>query len=152
MRVLIIGGTGIISTGITWLLVERGDEVVLYNRGQRKSLVAGGYEVITGDRRDFATFEKQMASAGHFDGVIDMFCFNPAELESAIRAFKGRTDHYVFCSTVDVYTGLLRHHPLGRGRAADDQLAGGQWANWRRVRTIHITTGSLPLGRQPETG
>ena len=128
MRVLIIGGTGIISTGITRLLVERGDEVVLYNRGRRKSLVAGGYEVITGDRRDFAAFEKQMASAGHFDGVIDMFCFNPAELESAIRAFKGRTDHYVFCSTVDVYTGLLRHHPLGRGRAADDQLAGGQRA------------------------
>ncbi len=38
MRVLIIGGTGIISTGITRLLVERGDEVVLYNRGRRKSL------------------------------------------------------------------------------------------------------------------
>ena len=40
MRVLIIGGTGIISTGITRLLVERGDEVVLYNRGTAQ--VAGG--------------------------------------------------------------------------------------------------------------
>ena len=50
MRVLIIGGSGIISTGITRLLVERSDEVVLYNRGQRASQVESGYEAITGDR------------------------------------------------------------------------------------------------------
>ncbi len=28
MRILIIGGTGIISTGITRLLIERGDDVI----------------------------------------------------------------------------------------------------------------------------
>ena len=50
MRVLIIGGTGIISTGITRLLVERGDEVALYNRRQRASQVESGYEAIAGDR------------------------------------------------------------------------------------------------------
>ena len=55
MRILIIGGTGIISTGITRLLVERGDDVVLYNRGQRPSQVEGGYTTITGDRKDFVT-------------------------------------------------------------------------------------------------
>ena len=56
MRVLIIGGTGIISTGITRLLVERGDEVGLYNREQRASQVESGYEAITGDRlaKEFA--------------------------------------------------------------------------------------------------
>ncbi len=31
MRILMIDGTGIISTGITRLLIERGDDVVLYN-------------------------------------------------------------------------------------------------------------------------
>ena len=56
MHVLIIGGTGIISTGITRLLVERGDEVGLYNREQRASQVESGYEAITGDRlaKEFA--------------------------------------------------------------------------------------------------
>ena len=39
MRILIIGGTGIISTGVSRLLIDRGDEVVLYNRGQRLSQV-----------------------------------------------------------------------------------------------------------------
>lgn len=50
MRVLIIGGSGIISTGITRLLVERGDEVALYNREQRASQVENGCEAITGAR------------------------------------------------------------------------------------------------------
>ena len=38
MRVLIIGGTGLISTAITRTLIARGDAVVLYNRGQMGNL------------------------------------------------------------------------------------------------------------------
>jgi uncharacterized protein YbjT (DUF2867 family) len=33
MKILLIGGTGLISTAITHYLVERGDDVTLYNRG-----------------------------------------------------------------------------------------------------------------------
>ncbi|NKB66790.1 MAG: NAD-dependent epimerase/dehydratase family protein [Candidatus Latescibacteria bacterium] len=112
MRVLIIGGTGIISTGITRLLVERGDQVVLYNRGRSASQVAGGYTTITGDRKDFSVFEQRMQEAGTFDCVIDMFCFAPAEAESAVRAFQGRTAQYIFCSTVDVYTKPAAAYPI----------------------------------------
>ncbi len=71
MRILIIGGTGIISTGITRLLVECGDDVVLYNRGQRPPLFQGDYTTVSGDRKDFAAFEKQMADAGTFDIPTD---------------------------------------------------------------------------------
>ncbi len=112
MRILIIGGTGIISTGITRLLIARGDDVVLYNRGRRPSLVEGKYTTITGDRKEFDTFEKQMAEVGHFDCVIDMVCYLPEEAKSAIRAFKGRTAQYIFCSTVDVYTKPAAAYPI----------------------------------------
>jgi nucleoside-diphosphate-sugar epimerase len=112
MRILIIGGTGIISTGITRLLIARGDDVVLYNRGQRPQLFEGNYTTITGDRKDFATFEKQMEEAGTFDCVIDMVCYLPEEAESALRAFKGRTGQYIFCSTVDVYTKPAAAYPI----------------------------------------
>lgn len=37
MRILIIGSTGLISTAITRFLVERGDNVTLYNRGQTEA-------------------------------------------------------------------------------------------------------------------
>ena len=112
MRILIIGGTGIISTGIARLLVERGDDVVLYNRGMSPSLVEGGYDTIKGDRRNLPVFEKQMRETGTFDFVIDMFCFDPDEAESAVRAFSGKTAQYIFCSTVDVYTKPATEYPI----------------------------------------
>ena len=111
-RILIIGGTGIISTGISRMLIEQGYEVVLYNRGQRHSQIGGGYSTITGDRTALAAFEDQMAEAGTFDCVIDMVCYLPEEAESAIRAFTGRTGQYVLCSTVDVYTKPAAAYPI----------------------------------------
>jgi len=112
MRILIIGGTGIISTGIARLLLARGDELVLFNRGIRPSQFAGKYTTITGDRKDFAAFEAQMRAQAPFDCVIDMACFLPEEAQSAIRAFKGRTAQYIFCSTVDVYTKPAAAYPI----------------------------------------
>jgi nucleoside-diphosphate-sugar epimerase len=112
MRVLIVGGTGLISTAITRYLIERGHAVTLYNRGQRESATPDGLARIVGDRANHAAFEAQIAQAGTFDCVIDMICFTPAEAESAIRAFRGRTTQYIFCSTVDVYTKPARRYPI----------------------------------------
>ena len=47
MRVLIIGGTGLISTAITRALVGRGDAVTLYNRGQTEADIPERYNTIT---------------------------------------------------------------------------------------------------------
>ena len=111
MRTLIIGGTGLISTAITRLLVERGDEVTVYNRGQREAPVPAGVKRILGDRKSYASFERQMAEAGPFDCVIDMVCFLPEEAESDVRAFSRRVGQLIFCSTVDVYGKPARGYP-----------------------------------------
>jgi nucleoside-diphosphate-sugar epimerase len=111
MNILIIGGTGLISTPITRFLLERGDTVTLYNRGQREARFSGAVKQIAGNRRDFAAFEKQMAEAGRFDCVIDMVCFRPEEAESAVRAFEGRAGQFIFCSTVDVYSKPATRFP-----------------------------------------
>ena len=112
MRILIIGGTGLISTAITRFLVERGDDVTLYNRGQTEADIPEGYDTITGNRKDYATFEAQMTETGNFDAVIDMIGFIPADVESAIRAFRRRIGQFIFCSTVDVYTKPARRYPV----------------------------------------
>ncbi|MDH5689600.1 MAG: NAD-dependent epimerase/dehydratase family protein [Candidatus Bathyarchaeota archaeon] len=112
MNVLIIGGTGLISTAISRFLIERGDDVTLYNRGVTEMLIPYKPKRILGDRTDYAAFEAQMAKAGPFDCVIDMVCFLPEEAESAIRAFQGRVRQYIFCSTVDVYTKPAEHYPI----------------------------------------
>ena len=116
MRLLVIGGTGLISIAITGLLMERNDDVTLYNRGITESRLPQAPKRIAGDRKDYAVFESQMAEAGSFDCVIDMVCFLPEEAASAVRAFRGRTAQYIFCSTIDVYT-----KPAGRYPIVEDQ-------------------------------
>ncbi len=111
MRVLIIGGTGLISTAICAQLLARGDEVTVFNRGQREWRIPGQVRHIRGDRTRHATFERQMAEAGTFDCVIDMICYHPQEAESDVRAFAGRTGQLVFCSTVDVYARPASRYP-----------------------------------------
>src|SRR4051812_41768041 len=112
MNVLIIGGTGLISTRITRELLAAGHRLTVFNRG-RAPLVAGdNVAQIIGDRTDAARFEAQMAEAGLFDCVIDMRCFTPAEAESAVRAFRGRTRQLIFCSTVDVYQKSAARYPV----------------------------------------
>ncbi|MBV9353929.1 MAG: NAD-dependent epimerase/dehydratase family protein [Chloroflexi bacterium] len=117
MRVLIIGGTGLISTAITARLLARGDDVWLYNRAQttRYAPVPSAAHVIVGDRQQYATFEHQLADAGHFDCVVDMIGYLPAEVESAVRVLRGRTEQYIFCSTIDVYQKPASRYPYTEG-------------------------------------
>ncbi len=104
MKILIIGGTGLISTSISRQLLEAGHDLTLYNRGETEARLPEGHQVIKGDRNELKSFENQMQNAGHFDCVIDMVCYRPEHAESDIRAFKGRIGQLIFCSTVDVYT------------------------------------------------
>jgi len=105
MRVLIIGGTGLISTGIVSALLGRKAEITMLNRGKRDAAIPAGIAVLHADRDDEAALTA--AVAGHrFDAVIDMVCFNAAQAEAAVRVFGGRCAHYLFCSTVCTY-GVL---------------------------------------------
>jgi nucleoside-diphosphate-sugar epimerase len=112
MRILIIGGTGLISTYTTHILAERGqDEVVLYNRGQSIYPTPPGVKTITGDRTDHAAFENQVRALGRFDVVIDMIGYKPEDGASALRAFSGQVAQFIFCSTVDVYRKPAARYP-----------------------------------------
>ncbi len=110
-KVLVIGGTGLISTAIVRQLVERGDEVTVYNRGKTEPRIPPEVSRVIGDRKDFPNFEKQVQELGHFDAVIDMVCYVPDEAESVIRAFRGRIEQLIFCSTVDVYNKPAVFYP-----------------------------------------
>jgi nucleoside-diphosphate-sugar epimerase len=134
VNVFIIGGTGLISTGIVKALRERNATITVFNRGQTDDRLDPDVRRLTGDRRDFSTFEKAMAAAGPWDVVIDMICFRPDEAESAIRAFAGRCGQFIFCSTVCTYgntqtimptletTPQAPHSTYGQEKLACEQL------------------------------
>jgi nucleoside-diphosphate-sugar epimerase len=102
INVLIVGGTGLISTGIAEHLLARGAKLTLFNRQQRNSRVSAELPTIVGDRNVPAEFEQRLERE-RFDVVIDMICFTPAQAEASVRAFGGRTGQLIFCSTVCTY-------------------------------------------------
>ncbi|MCL2351608.1 MAG: NAD-dependent epimerase/dehydratase family protein [Firmicutes bacterium] len=113
MRTLIIGGTGNISTAIVRQLCDSDNEVVLYNRGrsrgewnERKNV-----RVIHGDRNHYAEFEEQLKEQ-RFDCVIDMIGYKIEDAQSDLRAFAGKCEQFIFCSTVDVFTKPAPNYPV----------------------------------------
>jgi nucleoside-diphosphate-sugar epimerase len=102
MRVLIIGGTGLISRGVIRHLLARSAEVAMLNRGRRlEGFEFKDVEQISLDRENLPEFER--VGQRNFDVVIDMICFTPAQAEMDVRAFGGRCGHFIFCSTVCTY-------------------------------------------------
>jgi len=112
MKVLLVGGTGLISTAATRVLLEAGHEVTHFNRGVSSGEFKDRVRTIVGDRTDHAAFERMMNAEGRFDCVIDMICFLAEEARSAVRAFAGKTKQYIFCSTTDVYTKPPKQFPI----------------------------------------
>jgi nucleoside-diphosphate-sugar epimerase len=110
-KILIIGGTGLISTPMTHFLIERGEELTLYNRGETPSRVPPDIRTVTGDRQRYTEFEAQIRDLGMFDCVIDMVNYTPEDAESVVRAFQGRVGQFIFCSTVDVYQKPATRYP-----------------------------------------
>jgi nucleoside-diphosphate-sugar epimerase len=110
MRVLVIGGTGLISTGIVKALLARNHEVTVFNRGQHKSRLPDGVTYLQGDRKDYPAFEAAMQNL-ECDAVIDMIAYAPDDTLSAIRAFRGRVRHFIHCSTVCTYGVTLTRLP-----------------------------------------
>ncbi|GHU85581.1 hypothetical protein FACS189473_4690 [Spirochaetia bacterium] len=110
-NVLVIGGTGVISTEIVNRLCALSYEVTVFNRGQRKARYRGKVETITGDKKDEAGFRAHLASR-RFDGVIDMISYNPEDAALTLDALGDRGGHFIFTSTVAAYKRPVRQAPI----------------------------------------
>ena len=112
MRVLILGGTGLISTAIVEWLIAKNHTPVLFNRGKSPHRFEYELEQIPGDRTDFRAFSTAMKRQ-RFDAVIDMITFDAKTAAHNAKVFDGKVAHFLFCSTVCVYGGQLTKIPAG---------------------------------------
>lgn len=103
MKVLFIGGTGIISSACANLAVERGIELYLFNRGNTtKRPVPEGARIINADIRDPQS--ARAALHGHtFDAVVDFIAFTPEHIQASLDLFRGKTGQYIFISSASAY-------------------------------------------------
>lgn len=112
MKILIIGGTGNISTPLTRALIALGHELTLFKREAMVPDWLRPARIITGDRTRRDEFRSKLGNRDQFDCVIDMICYEPEDAQCDIELFRGRTRQFVFCSTVDVYTKTPQTYPV----------------------------------------
>ncbi len=99
MKVLFIGGTGIISTACTRLAAERGIELTLLNRGRHSANLPPGISTIAADIGDAA----RALGDSRWDAVVDWIAFTPDRIERDINLFRGRTRQFIFISSASAY-------------------------------------------------
>jgi len=109
MKVLFIGGTGIISTACTKLAVERGMEVTHLRRGQRAASIPDGVRTVLADIADEAAVKRAIGGE-KFDAVVDWIAFTPNHVERDIRLFRDRSEQYIFISSASAYQKPLSHY------------------------------------------
>ena len=121
MKVLFIGGTGLISSACTQLAVERGVELFLLNRGSRPDVPPGAHQLVA-DIRDPEATARALAGQ-QFDAVVDWIAYTPDEIERAIALFRGRTRQYIFISSASAYQRPVGHYLI----TEDTPLANPFW-------------------------
>jgi len=111
MKVLFIGGSGIISSACTPLAVERGFDMTLFNRGQSFRQIPDGVRVIHGDIRDSQSAARLLKDES-FDVVVDWIAFTPEHIETDLSLFKNRVGQYIFISSASAYQTPPAHLPV----------------------------------------
>lgn len=102
MKALFIGGTGTISSAISKLAVEKGWDLYLLNRGNKKLMPPDVAKEIICDINDEASAEKLLDGMS-FDVVAQFIAYTPDQIERDIRLYEGKTKQYIFISSATVY-------------------------------------------------
>lgn len=108
MRILLIGGTGIISKDVCRVALEKNYDVTLFNRGKNRDHVLPGAKLIIGDIRNESIDELQNKLDNWYDVIVDFISYNCEQLEKTIHLIEGRCQQYIFISSATVYSKNLR--------------------------------------------
>lgn len=120
MRVLFIGGTGIISSACAALAVERGIELFLLCRGTTTSRPPPrGAEILHADMSDVDDVRRRLEDL-RFDSVVNWIVFEPHQIERDLSLFRGRTRQYVFISSASVYQKPPARLPITESTPLDN--------------------------------
>ena len=102
MKVLFIGGTGVISSACTTLAINQGIELYLLNRGQTNRPIPEAVRILQGDIRDKNSALRALGNIV-FDVVVDWIAFTTEHIEMDLELFRGKTSQYVFISSASAY-------------------------------------------------
>ena len=126
MKVLLVGGTGTISSGVTPEILARGMELWLMNRGNRTDRTPAGANQLIADCNDPESVAKAL-EGHHFDAVVHFRVFNAEQMRQAVKLFTGHTDQFFVISSGTVYK-----KPLANYLITEDVPLGNIHSNYAR--------------------
>lgn len=103
LRVLFIGGSGIISSASSRLAVASGIDLYVLNRGNTSHRpLPPEATVLRADVRDRDSVAAALGDL-EFDAVVNWVAFTPEHVRADLATFAGRTRQYVFISSASAY-------------------------------------------------
>ncbi len=116
MRILVVGGTGLISSEFARVAVERGDEVTLITRGTSPHPALAGTRALHADATDASALRGALHGARlrreRWDAVVQFIAYTPDHVTADLETFAPLADRYVLVATAAGYASFEHHHPL----------------------------------------
>ncbi len=119
MRILIIGGTGTISSAVVREAVRQGFDLTVLNRGKSERPVPHGVKVIHGDINNESLMSNLLRGL-EFDVVAQFVAFTADQVERDLRLFSGKTKQYIFISSASAYQKPLRYYRITESTPLDN--------------------------------
>jgi nucleoside-diphosphate-sugar epimerase len=108
MRILIIGGTGVLSREIAVQSIAAGHQVTILTDGKGHLAEPNGLEKhIQLDRNDLDALKKAVSFSKQWDLVVDTICYNPEQAAGLLKAIGDRSKHIIAVSTAILYNKEL---------------------------------------------
>jgi len=113
LKVLFIGGSGIISSACSQIAVVRGMQLFVYNRGISRAMrpIPDGVNFIRGDLQHPQDLEF-LLHEHKFDVVVNWIAYQPKDIVRDIDLFRGKVRQYIFISSASVYQKPIRQLPI----------------------------------------
>jgi nucleoside-diphosphate-sugar epimerase len=120
MNILILGGTGNISSETASCLAESNHRVTVLTLGRRQ--VSDRYNHIMADRHDFSSLSSGIGNR-MFDVVIDFLGYDPQQCRIAYETLKDKTGHYIHISSATVYRKPHEYLPVDENHLAGNPFS-----------------------------
>ncbi len=111
MDILIIGGTGTISTYVVKACLNQGVHVTVMNRGTHNEALPKEVEIIVADMHQEKDVQFKLRDK-YYDSVIQFIAYTKEDVERDMRIFKGKTKQYIFISSASAYQKPIKHYPI----------------------------------------
>ena len=90
MKILFIGGTGLISTAVSKLVIKDDHELYVLNRGNNNTVLPQNTNFLIGDINNEESINNLLKDY-YFDTVVQWIGYTVDQIKRDYRIFKGKT-------------------------------------------------------------